>query len=136
MTKPVIVKIKDRRGKKVNLSIEEKWSFLRVGVDGRLFDVDPKKADTKSRIEVIRQVPTSLAGGETLVQAPMPGVVEKVMVREGEAIAAGQGLVLLLAMKMENEICAEFPGTVKSVYVKMRQIVKTGDNLVKIGVGK
>jgi pyruvate carboxylase subunit B len=71
-------------------------------------------------------------GGVQNVTAYMPGRVVKVLVAEGETVAAGQGLVVLEAMKMENEIQAEAPGVVKKVLVQAGQAVDGGDVLFEI----
>jgi len=71
------------------------------------------------------------AGGGT-VKAPMPGLVVKVLVEPGAAVAAGQGLVVLEAMKMENEIKAVSGGVVESVAVRPGQAVEKGAGLVMI----
>ena len=59
------------------------------------------------------QVPT----GEATIKAPMPGLVVDVPVVEGQPIMAGEVLVILESMKMENELRAEWDGTVRSVHV-------------------
>jgi biotin carboxyl carrier protein len=60
---------------------------------------------------------STAAAGDKLVRSPMPGRVVKVLVARGEAIEAGQGLVVLEAMKMENEVRARAAGTVAEVHV-------------------
>ena len=73
--------------------------------------------------------PAALASGET-VNAPMPGNILKVEVKQGDAVKAGQILVILEAMKMENEIVAPKAGTVAQVVVKVGEKVDTGATLV------
>src|SRR5262245_44465643 len=68
--------------------------------------------------------------GGGAVKAPMPGLVVKVLVEPGATVTAGQGLVVLEAMKMENEIKATAPGLVESVSVKPGQAVDKGAALV------
>ncbi|MBI2615979.1 MAG: acetyl-CoA carboxylase biotin carboxyl carrier protein subunit [Gemmatimonadetes bacterium] len=67
-----------------------------------------------------------------LVRAPMPGLVLRVDVEAGQEIAAGAGLVVLEAMKMENEIRSSGPGRVKSVLVEPGQAVEKGTPLVEV----
>lgn len=67
-----------------------------------------------------------------LVRAPMPGLVLRVEVEAGQDIAAGSGLVVLEAMKMENEIRSAGPGRVKSVLVEPGQAVEKGTPLVEV----
>lgn len=74
----------------------------------------------------------SPAGGTT-VTAPMPGKVLKVAVSVGAAVNAGDLLVVLEAMKMENEIQAPSAGTVKEIKVSDGSPVNTGDVLVVLG---
>lgn len=74
----------------------------------------------------------SLAAGEP-VKAPMPGVVLKVQVQQGQAVKAGQVLVILEAMKMENEIMAPCDGAVTSVSVTKGAAVESGTLLCTIG---
>ena len=67
------------------------------------------------------------------VTAYMPGRVVAVLVEEGERVASGQGLVVLEAMKMENEIVAENDGVVEKVAVVEGQAVEGGDLLFELG---
>jgi biotin carboxyl carrier protein len=72
------------------------------------------------------------AGGQTL-KAPLPGKITHVAVRAGDAVAAGQSLVVIEAMKMENELKATAAGTVREVRVAAGQPVNAGDVLIVIG---
>ncbi len=67
-----------------------------------------------------------------LVRAPMPGLVLRVEVETGQEVAAGGGLVVLEAMKMENEIRSPGPGRVKAVLVEPGQAVEKGAPLVEV----
>ena len=73
--------------------------------------------------------PTEVAAGER-VNAPMPGNILKIAVNAGDKVKAGQILVILEAMKMENEIVAPKAGTVAQVVVKVGEKVDTGATLV------
>jgi len=72
------------------------------------------------------------ADGPQRVTAYMPGRVVKVLVGEGDIVEAGQGLVVLEAMKMENEIQAQHEGVVRQVFVSDGQPVEGGDPLFEI----
>jgi biotin carboxyl carrier protein len=72
-------------------------------------------------------------GGGGVVTAYMPGRVAAVLVEEGAEVAAGEGVVVLEAMKMENEIQAESDGTVTKIFVEAGQAVEGGDPLFEIG---
>ena len=74
----------------------------------------------------------TVSGGES-VNAPMPGNILKVNVSVGQTVKAGQVLVVLEAMKMENEIMAPCDGVVSAVPVVKGASVNTGDLLVAIG---
>lgn len=73
-----------------------------------------------------------LAGEVNVVSAVMPGRVVRVLVAEGDAVVKGQGLLVIEAMKMENEITSPRQGTVASVLVGEGQTVEGGAELVRI----
>jgi biotin carboxyl carrier protein len=66
-----------------------------------------------------------------VLKAPMPGLVVRVQVQPGQQVAAGAPLVVLEAMKMENELKAGAPGVVKSVRVAPGEAVEKGQVLVE-----
>ncbi len=72
------------------------------------------------------------SGGVEQIKAYMPGRVIRILVEEGQEIEAGQGLVVLEAMKMENEIDAEHAATVGRVLVEEGQAVEGGDVLFEL----
>ena len=74
-----------------------------------------------------------VTGAGTPVNAPMPGNILKVNVSNGQAVKEGDVLVVLEAMKMENEIMAPKNGTVTQVLVQKGSTVDTGAPLVVIG---
>ena len=76
-----------------------------------------------------------VTGSGDAVTAPMPGTILKVNVTNGQAVKAGQVLVVLEAMKMENEIMAPKDGTITQVAVSKGASVDTGAPLVFIGSG-
>lgn len=75
--------------------------------------------------------PVNLAAGET-VSAPMPGNILRIDIKQGDVVKAGQILVILEAMKMENEIVAPKDGTVAQVVTSKGAVVETGSPLVII----
>ena len=77
--------------------------------------------------------PTAVAAGETPVNSPMPGNIFKVECKPGQAVKAGDVLVVLEAMKMEIEVSAPVDGTVKSVSATVGTAVNTDDLLVVLG---
>jgi biotin carboxyl carrier protein len=70
------------------------------------------------------------AGVVVRLVAPMPGKVVRVLVERGQAVAEAQGLVVVEAMKMENEIRAPREGTISEVHVREGQAVEGGALLV------
>jgi biotin carboxyl carrier protein len=66
------------------------------------------------------------AGGPAEVRAPMPGRIVKLLAAPGQEVAVGQGLVVMEAMKMENELRSPRAGRVKDLHVRERQTVDTG----------
>jgi biotin carboxyl carrier protein len=75
---------------------------------------------------------STTGGGEKAVKSPMPGRVVKVLVAKGDSVAVGQGLVVLEAMKMENEVKARAAGTVAEVHVAAGATVEGGAKLVTL----
>ncbi len=76
--------------------------------------------------------PTPAPAGEGAVTAPMPGKILKILVKEGESVKTGQGLLILEAMKMENEIPAPKDGVVKKILIKEGDTVDTGQALLEL----
>ena len=72
------------------------------------------------------------AQGDGLVKSPMPGRVLKVLVKAGDEVVAGSPLVVVEAMKMENELSATKSGTVAEVFVAPGATVEGGAKLVEI----
>jgi biotin carboxyl carrier protein len=73
------------------------------------------------------------AQGDDIVASPMPGRVLKVLVAIDDEVAVGQSLVVVEAMKMENDLRATRAGKVVEVFVKAGEAVESGAKLVKIG---
>ena len=86
----------------------------------------------RSRIGARASRAGSLGGGGA-VCAPMPGRVVKLLVAEGEAVEPGRPLVVVEAMKMENELCAESPGVVRAIRASAGQTVESGAVLLELG---
>jgi biotin carboxyl carrier protein len=70
--------------------------------------------------------------GESLVTAPMPGLVVKLLVEPGTVVAPRDKLLVLEAMKMQNDLTAPCSGTVTEIFVSQGDSVMTGDELVRI----
>ena len=77
------------------------------------------------------QAPAPSTGGKAVV-SPLPGVIISIDVREGQAVAKGQKVAVLEAMKMENEIQAETDGTVSAILVHKGDTVAEGAEILKL----
>ncbi|HEX7502308.1 MAG TPA: biotin/lipoyl-containing protein [Acidobacteriota bacterium] len=74
----------------------------------------------------------STGEASSLVKAPLPGLIIDVKVHEGEKVKAGQNIIVMEAMKMENQIQATTDGTVKKIFVKKGDNVAEGNAMVEI----
>lgn len=99
-----------------------------INVRGVQFQVQVEDERAR-RMNRARRLPT-LPDGELAITAPIPGLVVRVLVAEGDAIEEGQPVVLLEAMKMENELRAMRGGIVKSVIVAAGQRVDQNAPLI------
>lgn len=72
------------------------------------------------------------SGDSETVKAPLPGLIVDIMVKDGHQVKAGQNLLVMEAMKMENQVQAPYDGTVKRVIVSKGDTVAEGDVLVEI----
>jgi biotin carboxyl carrier protein len=99
-------------------------------VDGYRFETEALDERTRS----IRDLSAAIAGptGPAPIIAPMPGLIVRVNVSVGDRVEAGQGLVVMEAMKMENELRAIAAGTVRSVEVSPGTAVEKGALLVAL----
>ena len=73
---------------------------------------------------------TNAAGATAEIKSPLPGTVLDVMVKEGDTVKVGQHLLLLEAMKMENNIDSDKEGVVKTIKVRKGDAVMEGDVLI------
>jgi len=73
------------------------------------------------------------ASGDEVIAAPMPGKVLSIAVQTGQAVKAGDLILVLEAMKMENEIFCGRDGVVKQIGVSVNATVNTGDTMAVIG---
>ena len=76
---------------------------------------------------------TGTADDECMISPPMPGRIVSIKVREGEAITVGSPVLVLEAMKMQNEIVSTIDGTVREIRVSEGDLVESGEIVVVIG---
>lgn len=105
--------------------------------DRRCLQVRGRAADVEvldERTRRIREMSGTAAGGgrSASIRAPMPGLVVKVAVDEGETVRRGQGVVIVEAMKMENELAADAPSRVARIHVAAGDTVEKGQVLVEL----
>lgn len=74
--------------------------------------------------------PVAASAGQEVIESPMPGNIWKILVKEGQEVKSGDVLLILEAMKMENEILAPRDGKVASITTSEGSAVNTGDKLV------
>lgn len=100
-----------------------------IWMDGWRFEVEALDERTRA----IRELSAAAAGpaGPAPVLAPMPGLIVRVHVAVGERVRAGQGIVVMEAMKMENELRAPADGVVRAIPVATGQAVEKGTLLVE-----
>jgi biotin carboxyl carrier protein len=110
------------------VDVSEEDGVALVEVDGESYAV---RVEEETRYIIRTRGGKADAGGQVL-RAPMPGKVVLIEVAVGQAVAAGDGLIVLEAMKMENEFRASAAGTVVEIRVEAGQAVNPGDVLVVI----
>lgn len=135
---------------RADLSPPDASGFRRLRVDDRQFDIllaatpgrcslalDGISLDLAVEDERAARL-AAFGGGQARVAsgarvtAPMPGLVVRVPAEEGQRVEAGQVLVVLQAMKMENELGSPGPGAVRRIHVQAGQPVELGQLLVEI----
>jgi biotin carboxyl carrier protein len=77
----------------------------------------------------------NVAQGPKPIKAPMPGMIVRIEVQVGDRVQAGQGIVIIEAMKMENELKADAPGTVAKVLIAPGTAVEKGTVLIEFESG-
>jgi biotin carboxyl carrier protein len=126
-------------GKEYTVEVVGHASGARVVVEGYSFEVEsaapqagPRRAAVSSARTPSAAAPRKAPTGRGAVVAPIPGVITEVCVTEGEAVEAGQTVVRLEAMKMENDITALMAGVVKKIAVDKGTEVSDGQLLVLV----
>ena len=109
----------------------------RVNVNGTLYDItlevlEGEAAAAPAPAAAPAAPKAAAPAGAQTVTAPMPGTILSVNVQPGQAVKKGDVLVLLEAMKMENEIMAPIDGTVATVNASKGQSVQSGDVLLTL----
>ena len=93
----------------------------------------PAPAPVAAPAPAVAPAPAAVAAGDTPLTAPMPGKVSKIVAKAGDTVKKGDVVLMLEAMKMQNEIAAPVDGTVKSINVNVNENVKPGQIMAVIG---
>lgn len=136
-------------GEPVDVDAIEAEGATNVRVNGRVFDLwlesdgetfgfvgsghraRARVESDRSRIAAAASRSKNVGGGR--VVAPMPGRVVKILVEEGDDVQAGSPVIVVEAMKMENELCADHAGVVTKISVAVGETVDGGARLVELG---
>lgn len=110
-----------------SLDGETRWA---LGVMGERVEVEV--LDERTRALPSIAAPTLATARSATMRAPMPGLVVRVHAAPGQLVEAGAGLVVVEAMKMENELRAPHAGAVETVHVAVGQTVEKGAPLVTL----
>jgi len=115
-------------GRMYDARVEETPAGLVIVIDGYRFEMEVRDPRRWSRKDAARG-----GDGVQTVAAPMPGKVVRVLVSQGDEVKAGQGLLVVEAMKMQNEMKAGRAGRILSMVVKEGATVAAGEMLATIG---
>jgi len=121
-------------GKKYRVEVEEiSIGSFRVNVNGKeeIIDIAEEKGIPLKKVE--EKAETAKPTESNAIKAEMSGSIVKILVNVGSKVKSGDPLLVLEAMKMENEVVAPFDGVVEKIFVKEGDRVQQGDLLVVIG---
>jgi pyruvate carboxylase subunit B len=126
---PVRHLLLDGRSRTLIADDKDEGGAWRLQLDGHGFAVDAVDERTRAIREMTGR--TGAPRGPRPVRAPMPGLVVRVEVEPGQEVKPGQGVAIIEAMKMENELRAEGAGVVSRILVAAGQAVEKGAVLVE-----
>ncbi len=134
-------------GNEYQTAVEQSGDLLQVTVNGKSYTAEiMQEEDAASKVAAVKPAAAAaaaapapaaapaaaLTGAGKAIESPLPGVVVSIAVSAGQAVKAGDTLLTLEAMKMENAIQAEADGTVSKILVTVGQSVQSGDPLLEI----
>lgn len=126
-------------GKDYDASVEEQGEGLvQVTVNGTAYNVEVEhEASAAPAIHsaiapAASAAPKAVSAAHAKITAPLPGNITKILVSVGQQVKKGDVVMIMEAMKMENNITAEADGTVKAVVAQLGQSVNQGDVLVEL----
>ncbi len=115
---------------RVNRVSGEKNSHLLL-IDGRYVETAVRTNLEQKARQVLSNVKQK--NHHSLIRSPMPGMVLSLKKNAGDEVAQGESIMILEAMKMENDIKSPFSGTIREIYVSERSAVEKGAKLFLIG---
>jgi biotin carboxyl carrier protein len=136
-------------GRRIELDVTPVGAQLSIRVDGQVVDLTTEgtppeigavasghrsyvRVESERMRSAEQAKKVTAASGDKTVKSPMPGRVVKVLVSKGDVVEVGQGLLVLEAMKMENEVRARAAGMVAEVHVATGATVEGGAKLVTL----
>lgn len=114
------------------VSIEGDEHQVTCGIAGHVYSVEIE--DERERAAHAAEREAQKGGG--VVKSVMPGIVVKLLVKEGDTVEKGQPLLILEAMKMQNEIAAPSAGVVKALHAREKEAVASGAKLVTLAAAE
>ncbi len=124
--------------------LEYKNEMVLVEVNGERYQVDiemekrakkklvrAQKSESPAVVKTTPKVVTQVSAGA--VVAPIPGLVLKVLVKNGDVVEVGQTVIILEAMKMESEIHTDRAGKVNNILVKEGENIQEGQAIIEVG---
>lgn len=124
------VEIKSLSADRAEVEVDGKKHHVNIRVPQDSPRGSPPKPARKDPAPAKPAIPRPAPASAKNLLSLMPGVVIKILVKEGQQVAAGDVLLVLEAMKMENEIRSDRSGMIGSIAVSEGQQVQTGDPLV------
>jgi biotin carboxyl carrier protein len=116
-------------GRSHDVDVEEEGTSLNVLVEDSIYRLEMLD-ERKHRLQAARGK-FQVSGPQT-IRAPMPGKIVKILVEKGATVEEGQGVIVIEAMKMENELRAPKAGRVAEIFVSEGQTVENRADLVSI----
>ncbi|MEO0092750.1 MAG: biotin/lipoyl-containing protein [candidate division WOR-3 bacterium] len=114
-------------GRRYEVRCDDSGGKCKVYLWQKSYDVTLAKAEVKSNNEI-----TSAEVAHRIIRAPMSGLVIAIYAKPGENVKPGDALILLEAMKMQNEIRSPIAGKISRIYAKVGKTVEKGEKLLEL----
>jgi biotin carboxyl carrier protein len=117
-------------GKSFHIFFSKTQNLPNATVNNFIFEIQRETLRDKLNKKLSKE--SGSKNSSLTVKAPMPGLISKVLLVEGSSVNSGEGVLIVEAMKMENEIKALRTGILKKLFVKEKQTVEKNDQLFTI----